>query len=65
MSIVLAFCAAFGLAALILAAPGSGERGTDAALQMTARLYVLAGLYWQRFDDIIRTSFRAHQTAYA
>lgn len=32
-----AFCAAFGLAAVVLAAFGTEERGTDVALQVTAR----------------------------
>ena len=42
-----AFCAALGLAALVLAAPGPGERGTDVALQMTARLSFL--LFWPAY----------------
>jgi hypothetical protein len=39
-----AFCAALGLAALVLAALGPGERGTIAALQVTARFSFL--LFW-------------------
>jgi hypothetical protein len=54
MSIVLAFCAAFGLAALILAALGSGERGTDVALQMTARLSFL--LFWPAYTGSVLTT---------
>ena len=42
-----AFCAALGLAALVLAALGPGERGTHVALQMTARLSFL--LFWQAY----------------
>jgi hypothetical protein len=42
-----AFCAALGLAALVLAALGSGERGTDVALQVTARLSFL--LFWPAY----------------
>jgi hypothetical protein len=36
-----AFCAALGLAALVLVALGPGERGTVVALQVTARLSFL------------------------
>jgi hypothetical protein len=43
-----AFCAALGLAALVLAALGPGERGTDAALEMTARLSFL--LFWPAYS---------------
>src|SRR5258708_15325172 len=39
-----AFCAALGLAALVLAALGPGERGTIAALQVSARFSFL--LFW-------------------
>jgi hypothetical protein len=39
-----AFCAAFGLAALTLAALGPGEHGTIVALQVTARFSFL--LFW-------------------
>jgi hypothetical protein len=39
-----AFCAALGLAALVLAALGPGERGTIAALQVTGRFSFL--LFW-------------------
>jgi hypothetical protein len=42
-----AFCAAFGLAAVVLAALGPGERGTDVALQVTARLSFL--LFWPAY----------------
>jgi hypothetical protein len=42
-----AFCAALGLAALVPAALGAGERGTDVALQMTARLSFL--LFWPAY----------------
>lgn len=42
-----AFCAALGLAALVLAALGLGERGTDVALQATARLSFL--LFWPAY----------------
>jgi hypothetical protein len=41
---VSAFCAAFGLAAVVLAAFGTEERGTDVALQVTARFSFL--LFW-------------------
>jgi hypothetical protein len=39
-----AFCAALGLAALVLAALGPGEHGTTAALRVTARFSFL--LFW-------------------
>ena len=42
-----AFCAALGLAALVLAALGTGERGTDVALQLTARFSFL--LFWPAY----------------
>jgi hypothetical protein len=42
-----AFCAALGLAALMLAALGPGERGTFVALQATARLSFL--LFWPAY----------------
>jgi hypothetical protein len=42
-----AFCAALGLAALVLAALGTGERGTDVALQVTARFSFL--LFWAAY----------------
>src|ERR1700733_7803317 len=42
-----AFCAAFGLAAVVLAAFGTEERGTDVALQVTARLSFL--LFWPAY----------------
>jgi hypothetical protein len=42
-----AFCAALGLAGLVLAAPGRGERGTGLALQATARLSFL--LFWPAY----------------
>jgi hypothetical protein len=42
-----AFCAALGLAALVLAAWGTGERGTDVALQVTARFSFL--LFWPAY----------------
>jgi hypothetical protein len=52
----LAFCAALGLAALVLAALGPGERGTDAALQVTARLSFL--LFWPAYAaGALTTSF--------
>src|SRR6202021_2560392 len=41
------FCAALGLAALMLATLGPGERGTGVALQMTARLSFL--LFWPAY----------------
>jgi hypothetical protein len=42
-----AFCAAFGLAAVVLAAFGTEERGTDVALQVTARFSFL--LFWPAY----------------
>jgi hypothetical protein len=42
-----AFCAALGLAVLVLAAMGTGEQGTDVALQMTARFSFL--LFWPAY----------------
>jgi hypothetical protein len=42
-----AFCAEFGLAALVLAVWGTGERGTDIALQVTARFSFL--LFWPAY----------------
>jgi hypothetical protein len=42
-----AFCAALGLAALVLVALGPGERGTDVALQVTARFSFL--LFWPAY----------------
>jgi hypothetical protein len=42
-----AFCAAFGLAAVVLAAFGTQERGTDVALQVTARFSFL--LFWPAY----------------
>jgi hypothetical protein len=42
-----AFCAALGLAALVLAELGPGERGTAVALQVTARLSFL--LFWPAY----------------
>jgi hypothetical protein len=42
-----AFCAALGIAGLALAAFGSSERGTDVALQLTARLSFL--LFWPAY----------------
>jgi hypothetical protein len=42
-----AFCAALGLAGLVLVAMGPGERGTDVALQVTARLSFL--LFWPAY----------------
>jgi hypothetical protein len=42
-----ALCAAIGLAGLVLAALGAGERGTDVALQLTARLSFL--LFWPAY----------------
>jgi hypothetical protein len=42
-----AFCAALGLAVLVTAALGPGERGTDVALQATARLSFL--LFWPAY----------------
>ena len=42
-----AFCAAFGFAAVVLAAFGTEERGTDVALQVTARLSFL--LFWPAY----------------
>jgi undecaprenyl pyrophosphate phosphatase UppP len=42
-----AFCAALGLAALVLAALGAGESGTDVALQVTARFSFL--LFWPAY----------------
>ena len=43
----LAFCAELGLAALVLAAFGTQERGTDIALQVTARFSFL--LFWPAY----------------
>jgi hypothetical protein len=42
-----AFCAALSLAALVLAVLGTGERGTDVALQVTARFSFL--LFWPAY----------------
>jgi hypothetical protein len=42
-----AFCAALGLAALVLVALGPGKQGTDLALQVTARLSFL--LFWPAY----------------
>jgi hypothetical protein len=42
-----AFCAAFGLAAVVLAAFGTEERGTNVALQVTARFSFL--LFWPAY----------------
>jgi hypothetical protein len=42
-----AFCVALGLAGLVLVAIGPGERGTDVALQATARLSFL--LFWPAY----------------
>ena len=42
-----AFCAALSLAALVIAALGPGERGTDVALEATARLSFL--LFWPAY----------------
>jgi hypothetical protein len=42
-----AFCAALGLAGVVLAALGLGEHGTDVALQATARLSFL--LFWPAY----------------
>lgn len=42
-----AFCAALGLAAVVLAAFGTEERGTDVALQVTARFSFL--LFWSAY----------------
>jgi hypothetical protein len=42
-----AFCAELGLATLVLAAWGTGERGTDIALQITARFSFL--LFWPAY----------------
>jgi hypothetical protein len=42
-----AFCAELGLAALVLAAWGTGERGTNIALQVTARFSFL--LFWPAY----------------
>ncbi len=42
-----ALCAALGLTGLVLAALGSGEPGTDVALQVTARLSFL--LFWPAY----------------
>src|ERR1700733_15882879 len=42
-----AFCAELGLAALVLAAFGTQERGTDIALQVTARFSFL--LFWPAY----------------
>jgi hypothetical protein len=42
-----AFCAALGLAALVLAALGTGERGTHVALRVTARFSFL--LFWPAY----------------
>ncbi|MFY9640030.1 MAG: hypothetical protein WCD20_10380 [Rhodomicrobium sp.] len=42
-----AFCTALALAGLVLAALGAGERGTDVALQVTARLSFL--LFWPAY----------------
>ena len=42
-----AFCAALGLAAAVLLTLGAGERGTDAGLQLTARLSFL--LFWPAY----------------
>jgi hypothetical protein len=42
-----AFCAALGIAALVLAALGTGERGTDVALQVTARFSFV--LFWPAY----------------
>jgi hypothetical protein len=42
-----ALCAALGLAGLVLAAMGPGERGTDVALQLTARLSFI--LFWPAY----------------
>jgi hypothetical protein len=45
--IVAAFFVALGLASLVLVALGPGERGTDVALQVTARLSFL--LFWPAY----------------
>jgi hypothetical protein len=42
-----AFCAALGLSGVVLATLGPGERGTDVALQATARLSFL--LFWPAY----------------
>jgi hypothetical protein len=42
-----AFCAALALATIVLAVFGLGERGTDVALQATARLSFL--LFWPAY----------------
>jgi hypothetical protein len=47
MWIGLAVCSALGLAALVLATLGAGERGTYVALQATARLSFL--LFWPAY----------------
>jgi hypothetical protein len=49
-----AFCAALGLAGLVLAALGPGERGTDVALQLTARLSFL--LFWPAYAGSAMTA---------
>jgi len=43
----LALCASLGLAGLVFAVLGSGKRGTDVALQMSARLSFL--LFWPAY----------------
>jgi hypothetical protein len=49
-----AFCAALGLAGLALVALGSGERGTDVALQVTGRLSFL--LFWPAYAGSAMTA---------
>jgi hypothetical protein len=42
-----AFCAALGLAVLVLVALGTGKQGTDVALRVTARLSFM--LFWPAY----------------
>jgi hypothetical protein len=49
-----AFLAALGLTSLVLVALGAGERGTDVALQLTARLSFL--LFWPAYAGSAMTA---------
>ena len=49
-----AFCAALGLAVLVLVALGPGKQGTDVALQVTARFSFL--LFWLAYTGAAMTA---------
>ena len=50
-----AFCAAFGLAVVVLAVTGTGEKGTGIALHLTGRLSFL--LFWPAYAGAAMATF--------